>query len=97
MYHGSVILTPLDFIPRYNIIQVSIFKTYILIQKVEDSRDILTFSFSVESIGIFFHIYICIFACQVSDLPDESERIGHLARTDIRKKNSNTLNRKGKG
>ena len=58
MYHGSDILTPLDFIPRYNIIQVSIFKTYILIQKVEDSRDILTFSFSVESIGIFFRIYI---------------------------------------
>ena len=71
MYHGSDILTPLDFIPRYNIIQVSIFKTYILIQKVEDSRDILTFSFSVESIGIFFHTYI-----------DESERIGHLARED---------------
>ena len=68
MYHGSVILTPLDFIPRYNIIQVSIFKTYILIQKVEDSRDILTFSFSVESIKFFFsYIYICIFASQVSD------------------------------
>ena len=89
MYHGSVILTPLDFIPRYNIIQVSIFKTYILIQKVEDSRDILTFSFSVESIGIFFHIYICIFASQMSNslaliyqMVDESERIGHLARED---------------
>ena len=59
MYHGSDILTPLDFIPIYNIIQVSIFKTYVLIQKVEDSRDILTFSFSVESIGIFFsYIYM---------------------------------------
>ena len=57
MYHGSDILTPLHFILRYDIIQVSIFKTYILIQKVEDSRDILTFSFSVESIGIFF-LYI---------------------------------------
>ena len=56
MYHGSDILTHLDFIPIYNIIQVSIFKTYVLIQKVEDSRDILTFSFSV---GIFFsYIYM---------------------------------------
>ena len=64
MYHGSDILTPLDFIPRYNIIQVSIYKTYILIQKVEDNRDILTFSFSVENtcIGIissyFLHIFL---------------------------------------